>query len=90
MESAHGYPVWQCNELFTGRRTRTPLICIEKAALQGDMPMAARAVGGACSANHLLIAATCHRVLRNDGGLGGFAVGLEPKRYLLKLENTLA
>ncbi|MFR9201218.1 MAG: methylated-DNA--[protein]-cysteine S-methyltransferase [Candidatus Gastranaerophilaceae bacterium] len=54
------------------------------------MPMAARAVGGACSANHLLIAATCHRVLRNDGGLGGFAVGLEPKRYLLKLENTLA
>ncbi len=50
------------------------------------MPMAARAVGGACSANPLLIAVPCHRVLRNDGGLGGFAVGLEPKRYLLNLE----
>ena len=52
------------------------------------MPMAARAVGGACSANPLLIAVPCHRVLRNDGGLGGFAVGLDPKRYLLKLEGV--
>lgn len=77
MESAHGYPVWQCNELFIGRRSY----------MYANGRTRCR---GACSANHLLIAATCATVLRNDGGLGGFAVGLEPKRYLLKLENTLA
>ncbi|MHB1807853.1 MAG: MGMT family protein, partial [Solirubrobacteraceae bacterium] len=28
----------------------------------------------------------CHRVLRSDGGLGGYAGGLEAKRLLLELE----
>lgn len=49
-------------------------------------PGATRAVGSACGANPLLIVRPCHRVLRSDGGLGGYAGGLEAKRFLLTLE----
>ncbi|MDD5348870.1 MAG: MGMT family protein [Chthoniobacteraceae bacterium] len=48
-------------------------------------PGAARAVGGACAANRLLLAVPCHRVVASRG-LGGFALGLEWKRTLLALE----
>lgn len=49
-------------------------------------PGATRAVGSACGANPLLIVRPCHRVLRSDGGLGGYAGGLEAKRFLVTLE----
>ena len=49
-------------------------------------PGATRAVGSACGANPLLIVRPCHRVLRSDGGLGGYAGGLAAKRFLLTLE----
>ena len=51
-------------------------------------PGATRAVGSACGANPLLIVRPCHRVLRSDGGLGGYAGGLEAKRFLLTLEEN--
>ena len=54
-------------------------------AEQMGSPRAARAVGGACAANRLLLAVPCHRVVAS-GGLGGFALGLEWKRKLLALE----
>ena len=47
----------------------------------------ARAVGQACGSNPLPILIPCHRVLREDGGLGGFGGGLHIKRKLLKLES---
>jgi len=49
-------------------------------------PGAARAVGGACGANPLLLIIPCHRVLAADGRLGGFSSGLDLKRKLLDLE----
>lgn len=49
-------------------------------------PGGARAVGGACGANPLLLIIPCHRVLAKDGRLGGFSSGLDLKRQLLKLE----
>lgn len=49
-------------------------------------PGAARAVGGACSRNPLLIVVPCHRVIAGTGKLTGFAAGLEMKRALLALE----
>jgi len=52
-------------------------------------PRAARAVGGACAANRLLLAIPCHRVVASRG-LGGFALGLEWKKKLLELEATAA
>ena len=51
-------------------------------------PGATRAVGSACGANPLLIVRPCHRVLRSDGGLGGYAGGLAAKRFLLTLEEN--
>jgi methylated-DNA-[protein]-cysteine S-methyltransferase len=49
-------------------------------------PHAMRAVGGALGANPLPIFTPCHRVLRQDGALGGFTGGIEWKQMLLALE----
>lgn len=49
-------------------------------------PRAVRAVGSACATNPIPIIIPCHRVLRSDGTLGGYAGGLEMKRALLELE----
>ena len=50
-------------------------------------PRFARAVGGACNANPLLLLIPCHRVVATGGGLGGFALGLPVKEKLLNLES---
>ena len=47
----------------------------------------ARAVGGACGANPLLIVVPCHRVLGSDGRLTGFSAGMERKKWLLAHES---
>jgi len=49
-------------------------------------PRAVRAVGSACGANPVALAVPCHRVVRTDGGLGGYAWGLSVKKLLLEAE----
>lgn len=51
-------------------------------------PDAVRAVGSACGANPVALIIPCHRVLRSDGGLGGYEWGLERKKKLLEQETT--
>jgi len=58
-------------------------------AQQIGCPRAARAVGAACKANPIPILVPCHRVVRSDGGLGGFSGGLARKRALLRLEDCI-
>lgn len=52
-------------------------------------PRAVRAVGQACAANPVAVLVPCHRVIRSDGGLGGYGWGVHRKRALLRLEGVL-
>lgn len=45
-----------------------------------------RAVGNACNKNPFWPSAACHRVVNNDGRLGGYASGLNEKIKILKKE----
>jgi len=49
-------------------------------------PAAVRAVGSACGRNPVAVVVPCHRILREDGGLGGYAWGLPRKEALLARE----
>jgi len=50
-------------------------------------PKAVRAVGSANARNPIPIIIPCHRIIRSDGGLGGYAGGLDLKMDLLKHED---
>ena len=56
------------------------------AQLAGS-PRAYRAVGTAVGKNPILIIIPCHRVVKSDGSLGGFAYGSDVKKKLLKIES---
>ena len=49
-------------------------------------PDAVRAVGSACGANPVALVVPCHRAVRTDGGMGGYAWGVQRKKRLLSLE----
>jgi AraC family transcriptional regulator of adaptative response/methylated-DNA-[protein]-cysteine methyltransferase len=51
-------------------------------------PAAVRAAASACGANRIAVLVPCHRVLRGDGGLGGYRWGIERKRALLDTERA--
>jgi len=53
-------------------------------------PGAVRAVGTANGDNHVAVLIPCHRVIRSDGTLGGYAGGLDKKRQLLAAEGHQA
>jgi O-6-methylguanine DNA methyltransferase len=55
-------------------------------AEQLGVPEGARAVGGAMAGNPVPIIVPCHRVVKTDGGLGGYSFGLLRKEALLNLE----
>ena len=61
----------------------------EIARLAGK-PGGARAVGLAMARNPVPPVVPCHRVLRSDGGLGGFGGGLALKSRMLRNEGVLA
>ena len=57
------------------------------AAAAGN-PKAVRAAGSANANNHVAVLIPCHRVIRSDGSLGGYAYGLDVKRKLLERERS--
>ncbi|MEM1020057.1 MAG: bifunctional transcriptional activator/DNA repair enzyme AdaA [Sphingomonadales bacterium] len=76
--------VWKALQRIPPGETRT---YADIAAAVGA-PSASRAVGTACGANPLAVAIPCHRVLRGDGGLGGYRWGLARKKALLSKEKA--
>jgi AraC family transcriptional regulator of adaptative response/methylated-DNA-[protein]-cysteine methyltransferase len=50
------------------------------------MPTATRAVARACATNPVAVAIPCHRVVREDGNLGGYRWGVARKEQLLEME----
>ena len=57
------------------------------AAAAGS-PRATRAAGSANASNPVAVLVPCHRVIRSDGSLGGYAYGPEMKKKLLEKERT--
>lgn len=78
--------VWQALRAIPRGETRT----YAEVARAIGRPGAARAVGAACARNPLALVVPCHRVVRGDGGLGGYAWGIERKRRLLRRERAAA
>ena len=76
--------VWQAL-LDLGSRGPTSYSALARAIGQ---PSACRAVGQAVGANPVAWLIPCHRVLRRDGGLGGYRWGVERKRAMLAWEHA--
>lgn len=63
-------------------------VSYQQLAVLAGAPGAARAAGTACARNPVALIVPCHRVVRADGTLGGYAYGLERKRWLLRHEQA--
>jgi len=74
--------VWQAlQQIPAGKK-----VTYAEVARRIGLPKAVRAVAGACAANNLAVAIPCHRVVRTDGSLSGYAWGVERKRVLIERE----
>ncbi|MCX5668034.1 MAG: MGMT family protein [Candidatus Omnitrophica bacterium] len=58
-------------------------------AVKIGRPKACRAAGNALNKNPYMGMVPCHRVIRSDGSIGGFAKGARRKIALLKSESIL-
>ncbi|SFG05847.1 DNA-O6-methylguanine--protein-cysteine S-methyltransferase /Transcriptional regulator Ada [Novosphingobium sp. CF614] len=76
--------VWRELQRIPPGETRT----YAQIAAAVGRPGAVRATGSANGANNVAVLIPCHRVIRTDGTLGGYAYGLEIKRKLLEREGT--
>ena len=74
--------VWEALRSIPRGQTRT----YREIAKAIGAPAAVRAVGSACGANPVALLVPCHRAIRSDGGLGGYAWGLGTKKRLLEIE----
>ena len=74
--------VWRALQEIPAGKT----VSYAEVARRIGSPKAVRAVAGACAANHLAVVIPCHRVVRTDGALSGYAWGVERKRVLLERE----
>lgn len=81
--------VWDILREIPYGETVTYKYIADRVALQkGIKEMSARAVGGAVGHNPISIIVPCHRVIGSDGGLTGYAAGIDRKIELLRLEGV--
>jgi AraC family transcriptional regulator of adaptative response/methylated-DNA-[protein]-cysteine methyltransferase len=74
--------VWAALQGIPPGETRT---YAQIAAAVGK-PKAVRAAGTANGANNIAVLIPCHRVIRTDGSMGGYAYGIQRKEKLLAME----
>ena len=74
--------VWEHLQTIPYGRTES----YSEVARKIGQPKATRAVARACAANPVAVAIPCHRVVRNDGGMGGYRWKVERKKALLDRE----
>jgi len=74
--------VWEALKTIPSGETRT----YTEVARSIGQPTAFRAVATACASNPVAIVVPCHRVVRTDGGLGGYRWGIERKAEILDRE----
>ena len=77
--------VWEALQRIPLGETRS----YQEIAHEVGNPRGCRAVGGANRRNPLPLLIPCHRVIRKDGGLGGFSSGKEIKEWLLQFEQKV-
>ena len=78
--------VWEYLQKIPRGETRSYSAVAKKIG----MPKATRAVARACATNPVAVAIPCHRVVREDGALGGYRWGMERKEQLLEMEKGAA
>jgi AraC family transcriptional regulator, regulatory protein of adaptative response / methylated-DNA-[protein]-cysteine methyltransferase len=78
--------VWEALRRIPYGQTRS----YTEVARQLGQPKARRAVARACATNPVSLVIPCHRVIRGDGGLGGYGGGIERKQALLEAEKRAA
>jgi len=64
-------------------------ISYQELGERAGYPRAARAIGRVMSRNPFPILVPCHRVLRKNGGLGGYTGGIDIKKQLLRIEGLI-
>ena len=72
--------VWQALQQIPYGETRS----YSQLAEEIGQPEATRAVASAIGSNHLAVVIPCHRVIRQDGSMGGYKWGLARKQALLQ------
>jgi AraC family transcriptional regulator, regulatory protein of adaptative response / methylated-DNA-[protein]-cysteine methyltransferase len=77
--------VWEYLQKIPRGETRSYSAVAKKIG----MPKATRAVARACATNPVAVAIPCHRVVREDGELGGYRWGMERKERLLEMEKAV-
>jgi AraC family transcriptional regulator of adaptative response/methylated-DNA-[protein]-cysteine methyltransferase len=82
--TAFQWQVWDALRRIPRGQTRS----YAEIARDLGRPTAARAVARACASNRLAVVIPCHRVVREDGGLGGYRWGITRKRELLAAEGA--
>ena len=76
--------VWQAMRRVTPGTT----VRYGELAARAGAPRAVRAAGSACARNAICLFVPCHRIVRSDGGLGGYYYGLATKQRLLEHERV--
>jgi AraC family transcriptional regulator of adaptative response/methylated-DNA-[protein]-cysteine methyltransferase len=81
--TAFQWRVWQALQKIPRGSTRS----YSDIAAAIGAPRSVRAVANACARNRLAVVVPCHRVIREDGSLGGYRWGIARKQDLLARES---